>query len=188
MLEEPNKTAAVLAAECAALESHLQGELVYRQIRVRHEGKVTQHLMAIGSFLEHRAAWRNLDTEVRKRAARGSLDALVSGEDLLMTFEDKAKRLAGRECKSRLDGLSWNIESWSKENHLNVPLFATEMAQRSRLQRLKDEFDLEGYDVRLKGQDAAIRRMTREGPFIWRKEYEAAFPMEPYWFLYRIPI
>ncbi len=185
MFETPQRIRAILTAEAGVLEDYLMGSLVYRQVRVEDEGQFVQHLMSLGDFLEHRAVWKVLTTQQLEVYAQVDTTLAKAGESQLRTFADRAAQLAQREIKARLDGLRWNLESWTDEGHLSPTLFATEMAQRSRIQRLGETFSWSAANGVLQEVDARIQRMTGKGDFIWNLAYADAFPPDAYWFLYR---
>lgn len=185
MFETPGQVIAILQVEIGVLESFLMGKAIYRQVRVKFEGKVSQHLMSLGDFLDHQAVWRTCIALQICSPHQLDRNLIKESESLFRTFENRAKALAVREAKSRLESLSWNLESWIKEGHLSPGLFATEMAQRSRIQRLKDVCELNDLNGALDEADSQIRSMTKDGEFIWRQDYSGAYPSDSYWFLYR---
>jgi len=185
MFESPQRIRAVLATEAGALENYLLGQGVYRQVRVEDNGQFIQHLMSLGDFLEHRAVWETLTASHPEDYSPEDAELAQTGESQLRTFAATAAKLAQREIKARLDSLHWNLESWTEEGHLSPTLFATEMNQRSRIQRLGERFGWSGAEGALQEVDSRIRTMTGAGKFIWNMDYAGAFPPASYWFLYR---
>ncbi len=185
MFEDPHRIRSVLDTEVGILEDYLLGNLVYRQLRVEDKGQFFQHLMSLGDFLEHRAVWAALISLNSSQYTSSDFELAKAGEDQLRTFAERTKVLAQRECKARLDSLSWNLESWSEEGNLSPTLYATEMTQRSRLQRLGEMYGWPSMERDLQEADSRIKAMTQEGEFIWKLEFASAFPPDSYWFLYR---
>ncbi len=185
MFEIPQRIRAVLATEASVLEDYLMSQLVYRQVRVEDAGRFLQHLMSLGDFLEHRAVWEALIAQRPESYSPADAELARVGESQLRTFAHRTEKLAHREIKARLDSLRWNLESWTKEGHPGPTLFATEMAQRSRIQRLGDRFGWTAANGALQEVDARIRTRTEKGDFIWNIAYAGAFPPASYWFLYR---
>ena len=185
MFESPQRIRAVLVTEVGGLEDYLMGPLVYRQVRVEDGDQFIQHLMSLGDFLEHCAVWETLIAQQPEDYSLEDSELARRGKSQLCTFAERAEKLAQRETKARLDSLRWNLESWADEGHLSPTLFATEMAQRSRIQRLGEKFGWSAAHDVLQEVDSRIRTMTGEGDFIWNIQYADAFPPEAYWFLYR---
>ncbi len=185
MFEAPHRIRSVLVTEVGVLEDYLLGNLVYRQVRIEDKGQFLQHLMSLGDFLEHRAVWEALISLKPSEFTSADFELAKAGEDLLRTFGARTMILAQREFKARLDSLRWNLESWSDEGNFSPTLYATEMAQRSRLQRLGEMYGWPSGDGDLQSADARIKAMTKEGDFIWNLEFASAFPPDSYWFLYR---
>lgn len=184
MNESPSRIRAMLRTETECLEDYLLGNTVYRQIRVEEHGHAFQHLMSLGSYLEHQALWETVGPD-HPDMARDTAGLAAAGDTLMTTFSTQVDSLGTRELKARLRSLQWSLEEWIREDSLTMSYFASEMAQRSRMQRIGDTRGWFGVDRDLKPIDDRIRTMTHAGPFIWNPVYSKAFPEEAYWFLYR---
>ena len=134
---------------------------------------------------------------------------LLSLARLKVEAQTPAQQAEVQQVEAKLDHLRsrWQI-AWGKkaawefrarvkqwETYLNevrqdsekfAGYYRYEVRQRVLLALLEPEaLDLEpAYVDMLHGLDAIVEARMVPGPFIWEAELEAAFPREPFWFLY----
>jgi len=137
----------------------------------------------------------------RLRAREAELTAAQRGE--LGAIEDEIARVRGkwrahfdqkleREARSRLKSLGQYFEDLRDDPRGAANAWLPEALRRTIIHELDhamQEYGLERGDLpqRINGMDAALRRQTEKSPFVWSPELEAAYPADPYWWLYARP-
>jgi hypothetical protein len=96
-------------------------------------------------------------------------------------YETKARR----EFKSRLDTWGLFVDEVAEKGDVSNAVYAAQVHHRLKLELLQQDVKLPSEMwVRLRGMDAALRRLFKNGLFIWEPELRAAAPRLEYWWLW----
>jgi hypothetical protein len=190
LAEDPEVDLKIAEAMAQELENYLVKDDLYRTVIVRIPGRDQSLKMTGGDLLTRlhrlRAISDQATPELQARLDAVEQAARATIYSLRTRFHDRLKR----EIKARVDSLKWFLDDCAQDPRRCRAEFPFEMRNRQRieeaLRELGDEVP-EDLKSALRSIDQRIRTITQPSDFIWDERLKAAFPRQPYWYLYVSP-
>lgn len=176
-------------AAAEQMEDYLKVETLYYPLGLSLGVGAELPQLTIGNWLETK--WR-LDCACKASPGSAVCGALSSAQTKIAEvrrlavepYEAKAKR----EFKSRLD--TWGLfldelNEKAEKGDVSNAVYAAQVHHRLKLELLQQDVKQPSEMwVKLRGMDAALRRVFKNGVFIWEPELRAAAPRLEYWWLW----
>jgi hypothetical protein len=188
--EDPVVDLQIAEAMTQELEQYLVKDDLYRTLIVRTD-KGDQNLQMSGGDLLSRlhrlqAVRSQLPPNLQTRIDQVTARAQTSITSLRSRFHERIRR----EMKARMDGLKWFLDDCAADRQRCRVEFPFEMRNRQRIEELVKALGGEAPPdlmQQLQTIDQRIRNATHAATFIWDDRLQAAFPAQPYWYLYVSP-
>ena len=187
---EPAIDLAIAEAMVDELENYLINDDLYRTVIVRLPSGDENVRMTLGDLFSR---FKRLEGEREQlsEAERQRLDSVRQrAESIIYSFRTRALQRMEREIKGRLDSLKWFLDDCNQDRQRCRSEYPFEIRNRQRIQELLGQFGTnlpQPLADRLAQIDNRIRQITHGTGFIWDNRLQAAFPPQPYWYLYVSP-
>jgi hypothetical protein len=171
-------------AAAAQMDDYLNAETLYYPLGVSLVVELPQ--LTIGNWLE--TAWR-LKAACKASSTSEACSALATAQAEIDKVRKKAPELyeakARREFKSRLDTWGLFVDEIAEKGDVSNAVYAAQVHHRLKLELLQGDVKQSSEAwVKLRGLDAALRRVFKNGLFVWEPELRAAAPRLEYWWLW----
>jgi len=187
---DPATDLQIAEAMTRELEEYIIKTDLYRTLFVRIAGGDPSLQMTGGDLLTrlHRlqSVRAQLTPDLQARVDSVDQEARRIIYSLRTRFHERLQR----EMKARLDSLKWFLDDCGQEIARCRAEFPFEIRNRQRIEEIVKEVgsDLaEDLRATLRTIDQRIRTLTHGGEFVWDEQLQAAFPRNPYWYLYVSP-
>lgn len=169
------------------LENYLLSKDIYWPIGVKPErGEPPYPQMSLGGLLLELGRARARASHLGQQ---GELEQVLSAVEV--TFQRwpvALEKKADQEMRARLTQWRNFLEDYRESSEGNYDRYTYEVFRRVIIELLLPhtrEITQAEQDL-LRGLDALLKSLLRAGEFVWEEELQAAFPAEPYWYLYGV--
>ena len=181
-----------LAVDLEIVEQMVAGMRDYLSSGSVYSKKIDYNLMylTLGGYLMRQQRLTELDStldasqQVRLRNVAERFDLIRRTQ--LSAFEKKA----GQELQARLGEWERALRELFDDGRPSMAYYRNDVEKRVMIQALIDTLEAESADIKpevlgkLERLDGQLRARWRSGAFIWPAEFEAAYPVDDYWWLY----
>lgn len=188
--EDPAVDLQIAEAMVQELEEYLVKDELYRTLIVRIPGADQNMQMTAGDLLTrlHRLQSEREQLPPNLQARVESVDQ--QARKIMYSLRGRFHARLQREMKARLDSLKWFLDDCAREPQRCRAEFPFEMRNRQRIEEILKELENEvpeELSQYLHKIDQRSRILTHASDFIWDERLKAAFPRQPYWYLYISP-
>lgn len=187
---DPVGELAIAETMAKELEDYIINNDLYRTIVARTpEGD--QRLQMTGGDLLSRLYRLQAQRAALSPDQQARLDSVQKAvETTIYSLRTRFHERLLREVKARLDSLNWYLGDFAQDRLRARTEFPFEIRNRERIEQIVKEL---GSDLtpelkqNISKIDQRIRMMTVANGFIWDEKLKAAYPPNPYWYLYVTP-
>jgi hypothetical protein len=173
------------------LKAYLLSDLLYWQLTETGPANYPFPLGTLGGqFIRLRRlefSKEHLSADQRQQLA--AIRASVDGQ--LSEWAVQAEGKAVREVGARLQAWAAYLEDLTDQPRHHATEYPTQVEGRVIIELLLEfarrAADEQGFNTRLDALDRQLRERVGDGAFIWDRSLAAAFPRNPFWWLYVSP-